>query len=126
MSCLGPNELFIVDAESITSILNLRKGPCECRSEIYIGYLTSILCVVWVAHGVPGTTPSITSLQDVDAHYERRKLWNQGFATATLKELQPAVENRVLELVDELSKRSSPSGGEKVPLDLALWMSNIT
>ena len=126
MSHLGPDELSIVDAESVSSILNLRKGPCECRSEVCISLLMLILCVVWVAHGVPGTIPTITALEDIDSHSKRRKLWNHGFTTAALKDLQPAVENRVLELVDELSKRSSPSGGEKVPLDLALWMSNFT
>ncbi|KAL5520950.1 hypothetical protein ACEPAF_2953 [Sanghuangporus sanghuang] len=108
----GPNELLIADVEAIPSILGLdgmRKGP------------------LWEASARPGTTPSISALRNIDLHNERRKLWNHGFTSASIKEFQPAVEIRVLELVEELSKRGSPSSGEKEnPLDLALWLSNFT
>ncbi|KAL5489839.1 hypothetical protein ACEPAI_4671 [Sanghuangporus weigelae] len=103
---VGPNELSIVDVEYIPTVIGLRKGPR------------------WIAHVRPGTVPSIVALRDVDRHAERRKLWNHGFTTAALKELQPIVENRVLELAEELDKRTSLKSEEKEKsLDLALWMS---
>ncbi|KAL5489841.1 hypothetical protein ACEPAI_4673 [Sanghuangporus weigelae] len=106
---IGPNELSIVDVESIPPIIGLRKGP------------------QWIAHGIPGTIPAIVGMRDVELHRERRKLWNHGFTTTALKEHQPAVQNRVLELVDELGKRVfTQSGGRETSLDLALWMSNFT
>ncbi|OCB86788.1 cytochrome P450 [Sanghuangporus baumii] len=112
---IGPNELSIVDVESIPPIIGLRKGPLPTHSAL-----------VWIAHGIPGTIPSLPAARDVDVHDQRRKLWNHGFTTSALKELQPAVENRVLELVDELGKRTFPkSGGREISLDLALWMSNF-
>ncbi|KAL5529682.1 hypothetical protein ACEPAG_5667 [Sanghuangporus baumii] len=103
---VGPNELSIVDVEYIPRVIGLRKGPR------------------WIAHVRPGTVPSIVALRDVDWHAERRKLWNHGFTTAALKELQPIVENRVLQLVEELGKRTSLKSEEKEnSLDLALWTS---
>ncbi|KAL5511174.1 hypothetical protein ACEPAH_4389 [Sanghuangporus vaninii] len=105
---VGPNELSIIDVETIPSVIGLRKGPR------------------WIAHVRPGTIPSIVALRDVSQHEERRKLWNHGFTTAALKDLQPTVENRVLELAEELGKRTSPKSEEKEnSLDLALWMSNF-
>ncbi|KAL5514533.1 hypothetical protein ACEPAG_1849 [Sanghuangporus baumii] len=108
----GPNELLIADVEAIPSILGLdgmRKGP------------------LWTASARPGTTPSLVALRNVDLHNERRKLWNHGFTSASIKEFQPVVESRVLELVGEFSKPVSPSpGGEENSLDLALWMSNFS
>ncbi|KAL5514555.1 hypothetical protein ACEPAG_1871 [Sanghuangporus baumii] len=109
---MGPNELSAADVEAIPPILGLngmRKGP------------------LWEYFAKPGTTPSLVALRNVDLHNERRKLWNHGFTSASIKELQPAVESRVLELVGELSKRVSPSiEGKNNPLDLALWVSNFT
>ncbi|KAL5478590.1 hypothetical protein ACEPAI_2774 [Sanghuangporus weigelae] len=109
---VGPNELSAADIEAIPSVLGLngmRKGP------------------LWEASASPGTTPSLVALRNVDLHNERRKLWNHGFTSASIKELQPAVENRVLELMEELSKRVSPSSaGKDNSLDLALWLSNFT
>ncbi|KAL5497698.1 hypothetical protein ACEPAH_2629 [Sanghuangporus vaninii] len=82
---------------------------------------------LWEASARSGTTPSISALRNIDLHNERRKLWNHGFTSASIKQFQPAVESRVIELVEELRKRVSPSsGGKENPLDLALWLSNFT
>ncbi|KAL5511137.1 hypothetical protein ACEPAH_4352 [Sanghuangporus vaninii] len=109
---VGPNVLSIVDVEAIHPVLGtdgMRRGPLE------------------IIHNRPGTPPHLAALRDVKVHHERRKLWNRGFTTASLKELQPAMENRILELVGELGKRVSPDLGEKsIPLDLAQWLANFT
>ncbi|KAL5520928.1 hypothetical protein ACEPAF_2931 [Sanghuangporus sanghuang] len=108
----GPNEISAADVEAIPSVLGLngmRKGP------------------LWSAIDQPGTTPNLAALRNVDLHNERRKLWNHGFTSASIRELQPTVESRVLELMEELSKRVSPSiEGRENSLDLALWLSNFT
>ena len=76
---------------------------------------------------MPGTTPHIVALRDVDQHHERRKLWNRGFTTSSLKELQPYIEGRVLELIEELGKRStSKNAGDDETVDLAHWLANFT
>ena len=81
---------------------------------------------MWTASYVPGTTPSIAALRDLDLHRERRKLCNRGFTSASLKEVQPSVESRVNELVDELSKRVSTASGEKdITVDLTRWAHNF-
>ncbi|KAL5529716.1 hypothetical protein ACEPAG_5701 [Sanghuangporus baumii] len=107
-----PNEVSIVDVEAIQPVLGndgMRRGP------------------LWNIHTRPGTSANILTARDVKLHHERRKLWNRGFTTASLKELQLTVENRVLELVGELGKRVSFEFGENgVPLDLALWLANFT
>ncbi|KAL5489838.1 hypothetical protein ACEPAI_4670 [Sanghuangporus weigelae] len=108
---VGPNEVSVADVEAIRPILGLdgmRRGP------------------LWIAHNKPGMTPSIAALRSVGLHDERRKLWNRGFTTAALKGLQIAVQDRVLELVDELNKRVSPRSEEKgASLDLAHWLSSF-
>ena len=82
---------------------------------------------VWVALTAPGTIPGIVALRDKQQHHQRRKLWNHGFTSASIKELQPSLESRVLELVEELSKRACPKAKENVnSIDLALWFSNFT
>ena len=81
---------------------------------------------VWIAHNRPGTTPHLLALRDVEQHHQRRKLWNHGFTSSSLKELQPAVEDRVLQLVEELSNRASPKEGKDELLDLAQWIANFT
>ncbi|KAL5532689.1 hypothetical protein ACEPAF_4463 [Sanghuangporus sanghuang] len=106
---VGPNELSVVDTEAIPPILGLdgmRRGP------------------LWDAHCPPGTTRHLLALRNVEQHNERRKLWNHGFTSASMKELQPAVESRVLELVEELGKQASRE--EETSLDLAQWMASFT
>ena len=92
-----------------------------------ITYIPLFPSVVWDAHTIPGTPPHLLSLRDVKLHHERRKLWNRAFTTSSLKDLQPTVESRVLELVGELGKRVSPQlGGKAVSVDLAQWIANFT
>ena len=82
-----------------------------------------VLIIVWKYHIVRGSAPSVLSLRDVNLHRERRKLWNRGFTSASLKEYQPILTSRVLQLVDELKKRCALADSEpKKPVDLASWI----
>lgn len=65
------------------------------------------------------------SLQD---HARRRKRWNRGFSTASVKGYEPIITRRALQLVLELEKRcSNIDGGDgRQPLDLAQWFSFFT
>ncbi|EJD02376.1 cytochrome P450 [Fomitiporia mediterranea MF3/22] len=74
-------------------------------------------------HVRPGTTPHVNALRDIDKHHERRKLWNHGFTSAAIKDYQPTVANRVLQLVEELGSGSRNEGdinGRSV--DLSRWI----
>lgn len=122
----GPNELSIVDVEFIPTMMGMRKGPCRTLSRFtYSLRANFVRILVWITHHPPGHLPSVNALRDVKLHHERRKLWNHGFTTAALNELKPSVQDRILEFVKELRKRTSPPGEKEVSLDLALWMSNF-
>ncbi|EJD02377.1 high nitrogen upregulated cytochrome P450 monooxygenase 2, partial [Fomitiporia mediterranea MF3/22] len=105
---VGPNELSFADAEAIPPVLGsdgMRKGP------------------LWAIHTKPGTTPHVVALRDVNKHRERRKLWKYGFTSAAIKDYQPIMANRLLQLVEELGKGcSSDNGNHGNHVDLAQWI----
>ena len=76
----------------------------------------------YVAHYKPGTPPNIVTIPDVNEHLERRKLWNHGFTTWALKDYQPILSNRVLQLAEHLIKRAGKGSNKGEPLDLAEWV----
>lgn len=80
----------------------------------------------YVAHNIPGSIPNIATIPDVDSHRERRKLWNRAFTTSALKDYQPMVAARVLQLDDELSKRAAKIDEGSKPVNLAEWMAFFT
>ncbi|EJD02378.1 high nitrogen upregulated cytochrome P450 monooxygenase 2 [Fomitiporia mediterranea MF3/22] len=105
---VGPNELSFADAEAIPPVLGqdgMRRGP------------------LWEMHVKPGTTPHLISLRNVDKHHERRKLWNHGFTSAAIKDYQPLIANRVLQLVEELKKVSRGENEiHEKSVDLTCWI----
>ncbi|KAH8118549.1 cytochrome P450 [Phellopilus nigrolimitatus] len=109
---VGPNELSIVDASSISSILGaegLPKGP------------------MWDARRSPQGPRSLIAIRDVHEHARRRKPWNRAFNTTSVKGYEPIVVKRALQLVEELEKRSQTKGSYNVSsVDLAEWMGYFT
>lgn len=61
-------------------------------------------------------------------HARRRKRWNRGFSTASVKGYEPIITRRAMQLVQELEKRCGgiDGGNGKQPLDLAQWFSFFT
>lgn len=55
-------------------------------------------------------------------HAGRRKRWNRAFSTNSVKEYEPMVIRRALQLVDELHRKSS-KGDTDSEIDLAQWLS---
>lgn len=80
--------------------------------------------LVWDGRRNPDWHPSLIALRDVQEHTRRRRIWNKAFSTAAVKEYEPIVVTRALQLVDELEKRSGGEHGGTV--DLAKWMSFFT
>ena len=61
----------------------------------------------------------LISLPDTTEHSRRRKPWNRAFSSASLKEYQPVISRRVVQLVQALQAQEGV-------LDLAEWISFFT
>lgn len=63
-------------------------------------------------------------MRNFHEHAGRRKRWNRAFSTNSVKEYEPMVIRRALQLVDELQRK--PSKGDtdsEISVDLAQWLS---
>ena len=68
---------------------------------------------------VHGTTPGLLSLRSTKEHIRRRRLWNVAFNTASIKNYEPVIQKRALQLASELEKCShSPD----LSIDLSEWI----
>ncbi|KAL5498761.1 hypothetical protein ACEPAH_2116 [Sanghuangporus vaninii] len=106
---IGPNEISVLDVSAISGILGadgMPKGP------------------MWSGRVVEGGTPSLISMRSVHEHAKRRKRWNRAFNSAAVKEYEPIVQKRVLQLVDELEKRSTRNN--IVSVSLSQWLGYFT
>lgn len=57
-------------------------------------------------------------------HAGRRKRWNRAFSTVSVKEYEPMVIRRALQLVDELHRKSLEGDTiSEISADLAQWLS---
>ncbi|KLO09308.1 high nitrogen upregulated cytochrome P450 monooxygenase 2 [Schizopora paradoxa] len=89
---LGPNEISCIDTSVFQDIFGpsgMPKGP------------------VWDARRNPDIAPSLISLRDLHEHARQRKAWNRAFSTAAVKDYEPIVAKRVLQLAEVLEKESS-------------------
>ncbi|PAV19188.1 cytochrome P450 [Pyrrhoderma noxium] len=97
----GPNELSVLDVEVIPEILGTNGMPRGPQ---------------WDGRRKPGSTPSLISTRSTREHAVRRKPWTRAFSPASVKEYEPFVQRRALQLAGELEKRS-----ELGPIDLTEW-----
>lgn len=65
------------------------------------------------------STLPLIAIQETVEHARRRKPWNRAFNTTGLKEYQPIIARRALQLVEGIHKQ----GGV---IDLAQWISFFT
>lgn len=66
-------------------------------------------------------------MRSVHDHTVRRKRWNRAFSTVSVKEYEPIVIKRALQLVDELQRRSTKQqSSAQNYVDLAQWLSFFT
>ncbi|KAG7090416.1 hypothetical protein E1B28_009535 [Marasmius oreades] len=101
----GPNELSICDVDAIPSVLGkdgMGKGP------------------IWEVRKLPNSDEiAHIGMRNTTKHLQRRKLWNRAFATSSIKEYEPIMRNRLLQLLGNLDNEADK--GRSV--DLAKWMS---
>ena len=82
---------------------------------------------MWEARADPNAPfRSMIAMRTVHEHTARRKRWNRAFSTMSVKEYEPIVVRRALQLVDELTRRSTKNIGAEGSLDLAQWLSFFT
>ncbi|KJA18919.1 hypothetical protein HYPSUDRAFT_44767 [Hypholoma sublateritium FD-334 SS-4] len=101
----GPNEMSICDIGVLEPALGnngMPKGP------MWKGRINA----------QTGST-SLVSERNMRVHLERRKPWNKGLSSSSVREYEPILRNRVLQLVESLQEKSA--GNHFV--DLVEWIS---
>ncbi|KAJ6531195.1 cytochrome P450 [Mycena capillaripes] len=100
----GPNEVSIIHVDAVKGVLGtggFQKGQYyEPRSDPNL------------------STRSLLSLRG-EAHANRRRIWNRGMSTGSLKEYESILVKRVTQLVDRLDGLSGP-------VDISKWFSYFT
>ncbi|KAG7094238.1 hypothetical protein E1B28_007843 [Marasmius oreades] len=61
-------------------------------------------------------------MRNTTKHLQRRRLWNKAFTTARLKEYEPIIRNRLLQLLEYLDNEADKGRG----VDLAQWISRFS
>jgi cytochrome P450 len=56
--------------------------------------------------------PPLIGVRDGPEHAKRRRTWNRGFNPAAMKEYEPMVHKRVLELLEVIAQRGQVDFGE--------------
>lgn len=71
----------------------------------------------------PETPANLISTRDLQDHAQKRKAWDRAFSTAGVKGFEPILTRRVVQLADELKKRScAEKGGSAASVNLAEWL----
>ena len=102
ITCIGPNEVSIRNADCIKGVLGasgLPKGP------------------MWEGRHMHPSPPSLVGCRDPVVHAKRRRPWTRAFNTASLKNLHPTIAKRAHQLVDGLA------GKKGQVADLEKWFS---
>ena len=74
------------------------------------------------SRAVPGSIQPLVAIRDPHQHAARRKLWQRGMTTESLRGYEPTIAKRSLQLVDTLETAARKD--EEV--DLAKWIGYLT
>ncbi|KAF9255163.1 cytochrome P450 [Marasmius fiardii PR-910] len=96
----GPNEVSVIDADSVQAVLGTDGLP---KGHSYLS-------------GSVEGHPSPLIVLNGQERNDRRRIWRRGFTSESIKEYQPVIEKRVVQLADSLHARSK-SGS----VDLLKW-----
>lgn len=122
MSWPGPNDLSIVDTDAIPAVLGaggLVKGRCKSSQGSLLLFLESDgNFIVYDVRKDP-TAPSNLVAMSGDAHANRRRLWNRGMSSDSLKDYEEIIVKRATQLVERLE-------GLAGPVDLMSWINYFT
>ncbi|KAL4247923.1 Cytochrome P450 superfamily protein [Abortiporus biennis] len=100
---IGPNEVSIADVDAVTSVLGASGLP---KGQYYD------------ARRDPNAPGNLISMRGED-HANRRRLWNRGMSTESLKHYEEVIANRAQQLVEQLQSSTGP-------VDLARWIGFFT
>ncbi|KAF5329576.1 hypothetical protein D9619_009005 [Psilocybe cf. subviscida] len=112
---VGPNELSIIDASMIPTVLGsngMPKGPMWAGRRILPSKNHS-------AHN------SLTAVRNFRRHAELRRPWNNAFRPSSVEGFTEMMVKRVDQLVEVLKERASATKGGR-GIDLALWLNYFT
>ncbi|KAJ7709643.1 cytochrome P450 [Mycena rosella] len=98
----GPNEVSVVDADAVVSVLGSGGLP---KGQFY------------EARKDPRAPLNLVVLQG-EGHANRRRLWNRGMSTESLKEYEAIIAKRATQLLDCVASAPDPN-----IVDLAAWIS---
>ncbi|KAJ7074047.1 high nitrogen upregulated cytochrome P450 monooxygenase 2 [Mycena amicta] len=111
----GPNEISVIHADAIRSVLGtggLQKGSFYDP---------------WSDATLP--TRNLLNMRDDNAHANRRRIWNRGMSTESMRQFEGILANRLqqlLERLDEIATSEQGPNGKKGEVDVAAWISYLT
>lgn len=82
----------------------------------------NLMVSVWDARRNPYGARSLLAIRDQREHTRRRKPWTRAFSTTAVKDYEPIVQKRALQLMRELEKKAKMD----VPVNLSDWMKSFT
>ncbi|KAF7330444.1 Cytochrome P450 [Mycena venus] len=113
----GPNEVSVADVDAVGSVYGsggLPKGQCMIRLQrlqtcVFKFYLQSMRL-----EKIPELLPILLAMQG-EAHANRRRLWNRGMSTESLKEYEEVIAKRATQLLDCIADMGT--------IDFSAWIS---
>ncbi|KAI0792877.1 high nitrogen upregulated cytochrome P450 monooxygenase 2 [Abortiporus biennis] len=91
---IGPNEVSIIEPDALADVLG-RNGVPKAP-------------VTRARHLFPDTKPTLLNVEDLDEHAKQRIPWTRAFSATALKDHEPKVAKRCLQLAEYLSRTSGP------------------
>lgn len=72
-----------------------------------------------IGRTLSATNPPLVGIMKPDVHHERRKPWNRAFSATALKEYEPMIASRALQLAHVLES-------QKADVDLSRYLNYFT
>lgn len=102
---VGPNELSISDVSALPAVLGstgLPKGHCTFDTYLYFPMRSELILFLGYGCNQDPKAPRTLQVLKGSEHAHRRKLWNRGMSTESLKAYEGIIENRAHQLVRSL------------------------
>ncbi|KAF7292063.1 hypothetical protein MIND_01232400 [Mycena indigotica] len=104
---IGPNEVSVIHADGIRAVLGSSGFP---KGQYY---------EPWTDPTLPAR--NLLTLRG-DAHANRRRIWNRAMSTASMKDFEAILANRITQLLGRLDEFAE----QEEPFDIAAWFSYLT
>lgn len=113
-----------MDADLIPALLapDMPKGPGKVSFlKLRFIFLVSLTASVWNGRRNPDAPAPIVATRSSKDHAAKRVFWSHAFSSASIREYQPVLGRRALQLAEELEKRARAEES----VNLAEWMSHF-